>query len=201
MNEFIEECRREWQRLGVPDHIANEMATDLKADIDEAESEGGSAEDVLGNSLFDPRRFAAAWAESRGVTAPPAAAPSIAASSAVVPASAEPGPVSRPSLMRRVTLPVALAVLAVVLVIGGFALAVGNRGSSLALSVRRVLRPGAFRLFRPRSLPLVVVHGPRSVGDASQGLAILAALMVLVGVIALAIAVLSWAPWTRRQSG
>jgi hypothetical protein len=45
------------------------------------------------------------------------------------------------------------------------------------------------------------VHGPRSVGNASQGLAILAALMVLVGVIALAVAILSWAPWTRRQSG
>ena len=31
MNEFIEECRREWRRLGVPDPIANEMAADLAA--------------------------------------------------------------------------------------------------------------------------------------------------------------------------
>jgi ABC-2 type transport system ATP-binding protein len=69
--EFVEECRREWKRLGVPDPIANEMAADLTADIEEAEAEGGSAEDVLGNSLFDPRRFAAAWAGARGVTAPP----------------------------------------------------------------------------------------------------------------------------------
>ena len=73
MTEFIEECRREWKRLGVPDPIANEMAADLTADIDEAEAEGGSAEDVLGTSLFEPRRFAAAWAGARGVTAPPAA--------------------------------------------------------------------------------------------------------------------------------
>ena len=65
MIEFVEECRREWQRLGVADPIANEMAADLTADIQEAESEGGSAEDVLGNSLFDPKRFAAAWAEAR----------------------------------------------------------------------------------------------------------------------------------------
>ena len=49
------------------------MAADLTADIEEAEAEGGSAEDVLGNSAFDPRRFAAAWAGARGVTAPPAA--------------------------------------------------------------------------------------------------------------------------------
>ena len=62
MSEFVEECRREWKRLGVPDPIANEMALDLTTDIEEAEAEGGSAEDVLGNSLFDPRRFAAAWA-------------------------------------------------------------------------------------------------------------------------------------------
>ncbi len=71
MIEFVEECRREWKRLGVPDPIANEMALDLTADIDEAVADGGSAEDVLGNSLFDPRRFAAAWASARGVTAPP----------------------------------------------------------------------------------------------------------------------------------
>jgi hypothetical protein len=71
MNEFVDECRREWRILGVPDPIANEMAADLSADIEEAESEGGSAEDVLGNSAFDPRRFAGSWAVARGVTALP----------------------------------------------------------------------------------------------------------------------------------
>jgi hypothetical protein len=76
VHEFVEECRREWHRLGVPDPIANEMAADLAADIEEAESEGGSAEDVLGNSAFDPRRFAGSWAVARGVTAPPVSAPS-----------------------------------------------------------------------------------------------------------------------------
>ena len=58
MNEFVDECRREWRRLGVPDPVANEMAADLTADLEEAEAEGGSPEDVLGNSAFDPRRFA-----------------------------------------------------------------------------------------------------------------------------------------------
>ena len=61
----------EWRRLGVPDPIANEMAADLTADIEEAVAEGGLAEDVVGESVFDPRRFAAAWAGARGVTNPP----------------------------------------------------------------------------------------------------------------------------------
>src|SRR5579863_1740210 len=71
VSEFVDECRREWRRLGVPDPVANEMAADLTADLEEAEAEGGSPEDVLGNSAFDPRRFAAAWAAARGVTSPP----------------------------------------------------------------------------------------------------------------------------------
>jgi hypothetical protein len=70
VNEFVEECRREWRRLGVPDPIANEMAADLTAAIEEAEAEGGSAEDVLGNSVFEPQRFAASWAGARGVRLP-----------------------------------------------------------------------------------------------------------------------------------
>ena len=72
MSDFVEECRREWRRLGVPDPVANEMAADLTVDLEEAEAEGGSPEDVLGNSAFDPRRFAAAWAAARGVTSAPA---------------------------------------------------------------------------------------------------------------------------------
>ena len=34
MSEFVDECRREWHRLGVPDPVANEMAADLTADLD-----------------------------------------------------------------------------------------------------------------------------------------------------------------------
>ena len=51
MNEFVEECRREWRRLGVPDPVANEMAADLAADLEEAEAEGCSAEEVLGQRV------------------------------------------------------------------------------------------------------------------------------------------------------
>lgn len=67
MNEFVEECRREWKRLGVPDPVANEMAAELEADLEEAEAEGASAEEVLGSGATDPRSFANAWAAERGV--------------------------------------------------------------------------------------------------------------------------------------
>lgn len=67
MNQFVEECRSEWKRLGVPDPVANEMAADLAADLEEAEAEGASAEEVLGSGAFDPRSFATAWAAERGV--------------------------------------------------------------------------------------------------------------------------------------
>jgi hypothetical protein len=68
MIRFVEECRREWSRLGVPDAVADEMAEDLAADLDEARAEGAGPEDVLGASATDPRSFAASWAAARGVT-------------------------------------------------------------------------------------------------------------------------------------
>ncbi len=75
MTDFVEECRREWRRLRVPDPIANEMAADLQADLDEAAAEGASAEAVLGAAAFDARSFAASWAAERGFVEPqPAAA-------------------------------------------------------------------------------------------------------------------------------
>ena len=70
MNRFIEECRREWKRLRVPDAIADEMAADLADDLNEAEAEGASPEDVLGSSASDARSFAASWAAERGVIPP-----------------------------------------------------------------------------------------------------------------------------------
>lgn len=67
---FVDECRHEWKRLGVPDAVANEMAAELAADLEEAESEGASPEDVLGYAVFDARAFAAQWAEERGLIGP-----------------------------------------------------------------------------------------------------------------------------------
>jgi hypothetical protein len=67
MSDFVEQCRREWKRLGVPDPLAEEMAADLASDLREAEAEGVSAEELLGSSAFDPRSFAASWAAERGI--------------------------------------------------------------------------------------------------------------------------------------
>lgn len=67
MSDFVEQCRTEWNRLGVPDSIAEEMAADLASDIREAEADGISVEDLLGSSASDPRGFAASWATERGI--------------------------------------------------------------------------------------------------------------------------------------
>ena len=67
MSDFVEQCRQEWKRLGVPDPLAEEMAADLASDLGEAEADGVSAEEFLGSSVFDPRSFAASWAGERGI--------------------------------------------------------------------------------------------------------------------------------------
>jgi hypothetical protein len=67
MSDFVEQCRREWKRLNVPDLLADEMAGELDSDLAAAEAEGMPAEEFLGNSLSDPRLFAASWAAERGV--------------------------------------------------------------------------------------------------------------------------------------
>lgn len=97
MNQFVEECRREWKRLRVPDPVADEMAAELTADLDEAAAEGASPEEVLGSAASDPRSLAAAWAAERGVVPPQ----SLTA-----------------RLRRRSPLPVAIAALTIVAAVG-----------------------------------------------------------------------------------
>lgn len=158
MHEFVEECRREWRRLGVADPIANEMAADLAADIEEAESEGGSAEDVLGNSAFDPRRFAGSWAIARGVTGPPVPSPS---------------PRRWPVLVAGLIGCAALLALAAVLV-------VGRQSSASAISVRRFIgRPPSVRIFPGGP---IVVHQFQHVGVIGLFAVLLLVVVVVVGV-------------------
>jgi hypothetical protein len=174
VNEFIDECRREWRRLGVPDPIANEMTADLTADIEEAESEGGSAEDVLGNSAFDPRRFAGSWAVARGVTAPPAS---------TSPRRRWPG------------LVFGLVGCAALLALAG-ALLVGGRQSAAAISSvsRNLPGPRSVRVF-PGS-PIVLQHFQHFPGSAIFGL-----LLLVVGVLGVGLAVLYFAPWSGARIG
>jgi hypothetical protein len=175
VNEFVEECRREWRRLGVPDPIANEMAADLTAAIEEAEAEGGSAEDVLGNSVFEPQRFAASWAGARGVTA-----------------SVPPDVKTR----RGVVLPVALTASAAFFALVAVALLIGRHSASAAVSVRRIrpFGPG------PVSPPFRFFVFPTQFGGPHNWpLVVLAGWMLLAGVVALGLAVVYWSPWSRRE--
>jgi hypothetical protein len=163
--------------LGVPDPVANEMAADLTADLEEAAAEGGSPEDVLGVSAFDPRRFAAAWAVAQGVTGPPTP--------------------ERPSFLRS-PLAAVLAVVVGVLIVGaGLVLVVGRRSSSFAVVAHRIAvvpgpirvtptGPGRFGQFGP----FVVSH------SALAGLQVLAPLVLLAGVVGIGLlAVLCWLAW------
>jgi hypothetical protein len=174
MNEFVEECRREWRRLGVPDPIANEMAADLGADIEEAEAEGGTAEDVLGNSAFDPRRFAGSWAVARGVTPPPVPTP----------------PTRRwPALAFGMVGCGALLALAALMLVGG------RQSSASAVSFRRFLgRPSSLHAFPGSSVVLRhVAHVP--------GIAFFAILLLILGITGIAFAIWYGFRWSGGRIG
>jgi hypothetical protein len=72
MSEFVQQCRQEWARLGVPAAVAEEMALELGADLRDAEAAGMSVEEYLGPSAADPQAFAASWAAERGIVPTPA---------------------------------------------------------------------------------------------------------------------------------
>lgn len=65
MSDFVERCRREWRRLGVPADVADDMASELASDLDAAAADGLSAHDLFGSA--DPQALAASWAAERGV--------------------------------------------------------------------------------------------------------------------------------------
>jgi hypothetical protein len=88
VNDFVEQCRREWRRLRVPDAVADEMAADLAADLKEAQAEGAAPEDVLGSAANDPRSFAASWAAERAVIPPPRLTATLSRRSLVLAATA-----------------------------------------------------------------------------------------------------------------
>jgi hypothetical protein len=177
VNEFVEECRREWRRLGVPDPIANEMAADLSADIEEAESEGGSSEDVLGNSAFDPRRFAGSWAAARGVTAPP-------------------GPPTPTAPTRRwPALAFGLIGCAALLALAAAVLVGGRQSAASAVSVRRFAGgPKSVRVF-PGSR-IVLQHF-----DQFPGIALFAILLLVLGIAGIGLAVLYGFRWSGGRIG
>jgi hypothetical protein len=178
VNEFVEECSREWRRLHVPDPIANEMAADLEADLQEAAAEGASAEQVLGSGAFDPRAFAASWAAERGVAQ----------------VATAPEPLPTPRTTRRRWLGVLAAVVGATLVglvvLVGAALAFGHINSS-----RTIAAPVTRRVPLP-PFPTMPV-GPETVHVARAPVALgaIGFLILLVVVIGLVVTVLFWRPW------
>jgi hypothetical protein len=67
MSDVLSTCRKTWKRLGVESSIAEEMASELAADLEAAAEEQISAEAYVGH---DAQAFATGWAEARGAVRP-----------------------------------------------------------------------------------------------------------------------------------
>jgi hypothetical protein len=182
MSSFVDECRKEWSRLGVPEAEANEMAADLEADLAEAKAEGVSPEEVLGNGYFDPRSFAASWAASRGFVRPTRSA--------------------RGTIQVR-TLALALGtVIAAAFVALGLALLLGtpvvNRGvvsASATAPFAHLQRPPLPSIFVTPSGGHPAVFGPVS----PPSLVAAGLVLLLVGLAGLGAVLWFWRPWSRRR--
>ncbi len=150
MNDFVEQCRREWKRLGVPDSVAEEMAAELTADLNEAEADGFSARELLGNAATDPRSFAASWANER----------------AVIPLA---GPTAR--LPGRTLILVAIASLTIITAVGAGLVLLASPHASAPQAASSALLPGtgptAIRVISP---PPISPNGLRRVWIARDGL-------------------------------
>jgi hypothetical protein len=171
MSDFVQQCRREWERLRVPDSVANEMAADLAADLKEAETEGVSAEELLGRSAFDPRSFAASWATERGV----------------VPSASH-----RESVSRRPLILAALATLTVTGLIVAAFIALPVRSQSVAMTPtpphpRVPLAPPA------PSGPFVIHSGPFA-ADAFAWI-----LLLVIAILAVIVSARLWSSWVRSR--
>jgi hypothetical protein len=197
VSRFVDDCRREWKRLRIPDAIANEMAAELTADLEEAESDGASAEELLGSGVFDARTFAASWAEERGLIH-------------AMPTSG--------GLVGRTAVLVAIGLLLVTAAVGATLVIAGRPGSTSvrlagpaprAALIRPAKRPRLVpvpRGFRPR-LSIVVpprFEMPRGfvVGISRNGTSTVGWVLLFVGIGGAAIVSLSaWFASRRRPGG
>ena len=176
MNTFVTACRREWRRLGVPEAVANEMASDLQADLAEAEADGVSPEEVLGNGYLDPESFAASWATARGVVEGP----------------------SRPEehVRRRPRTQVAAVVASGFAVLAGLFVVADGRRSSVAVAGVAFRRPAVFKM---PPVPGAFV-GPQRffIAHHSPAFALFGAALFLAGLLGLAVILWRWRTWTGR---
>jgi hypothetical protein len=172
MSEFVEQCRREWRRLGVADPLAEEMAADLTSDLDEAEAEGVSADDYLGASASDPHSFAASWASARGI----------------IPTPPGPGQGRR----RPPTLVAFTALAAITLIVATLLLATGE--PKVALKTTRTTSPHLPLPPAHPTVPAVTVHQVQASAAAPVEW-----ILLVVAIAALGFSVWLWLRWPRSQ--
>lgn len=172
MSEFVEQCRWEWQRLGVAEPLAEEMAADLASDLEAAEADGVSAADYLGRSASDPQSFAAAWATERGV----------------VPAL----PSRRDERRRPPALVAFIALAAITVIVAALLLATGE--PKVALKASRTAPPHL-------PLPSTRPSGPAGAGHQVQAAAAapIEWILLVVALAALGFSVWLWAHWNHAK--
>jgi hypothetical protein len=173
MSDFVEECRREWKRLGVPGPLADEMAADLAADLREAEADGVSADELLGSSAFDPRSFAASWAAERGII---------------------PVPPSRGNARRRpLVLPAFTALAAIALIVAAALLLTGQ--PKVAVVASRTTSPHLPTPPAASSVP----PGPGQLVLHTSASTPVEWILLLLAIVALGFAAWLWSSWSRSR--
>lgn len=192
MTQFVDECRREWKRLNVPDAVANEMAAELEADLRDAEADGLSPEEVLGDGVFDARSFAVAWASERGV----------------IPAPATPSGRSRQTLVAAATgaLAVAALLLGIVLLTGRHTTQISIASPRPAVIIPRPVKPGRSTLprfaFRPVQGKLLFPFKPVPAGLVRSGIDVepIGWILVALGLAGIATSLVVWRGFPLRAS-
>ena len=176
MSDFVEQCRAEWKRLGVPDPLAEEMAADLTSDLEEAEADGISAQELLGSSAFDPRSFARSWAAERGI----------------IPEPPRRGPRRRPYVLVAFTAVAAIALLLAVALLTTHpqvAVRITRAGSGVA-PLHLPSRPGFF--VGPGGPPSEQVLQTSAAAPVEW-------ILLILALIALGFAAWLWASWGRSR--
>jgi len=171
MTDFLEQCRDQWRRLGVPEQVAEEMAADLASDVAEAEADGISAEELLGS---DPRSFAASLAAERGVA----------------PAPSSPG---KPRRRRPFALVAFTVVAAIVLIFAARGLLTGQPRATLVATGPRPHFPSS------SPFPVVPSGGPHRVFVLGNLAAPIEWVLLVFAIVALGFAVWLWLGWSRSR--
>ena len=173
MTDFVEQCRAEWRRLGVPDELVEEMAADLASDLKEAEADGLSAEELFGS---DPHSFAGSLAAERGI----------------LPAAPSPGKARRtPFVLLAFTV-----IAALVLIFTAWALLTGRPTATLVTNLTGM--PGR-HLPTATPFPFAPPGGAHRVFDLGNLAAPIEWVLLVFAIIVLGFAVWLWANWSRSR--